>query len=100
MVTNGKSQNVQPRFSLGQLVSTPGAIEAMEKVGQNPHQLVRRHQSGDWGEVSPDDAQENELSIVLGFRLMSVYTMSDGTKVWVITEADRAVTTILLPSEY
>lgn len=91
---------LQPRFPLGRLVATPGALAAMTEAGQNPVGLLRRHQSGDWGEVCPDDAAENELSVAEGFRVMSVYTLTSGVKVWVITEADRSATTILLPDEY
>ena len=88
------------RFPLGKLVATPAAIEAMEQAGQNPHELFQRHQRGDWGDVCPADAQENELSVKEGFRVMSVYTLKTGMKVWVITEADRSASTILLPEDY
>ena len=89
-----------PRFPLGRLVATPAAIAAMEKAGQSPLELFQRHQNGDWGDVPKEDAAENELSVAEGFRIMSVYSLTTGTKVWVITEADRSVTTILLPEEY
>jgi len=59
-----------------------------------------RHLTGDWGEVDDHDRRENELSVVQGFRLLSAYTLSNGTKLWIITEADRSATTLLLPSEY
>ena len=87
-------------FSLGQTVSTPGALQALQEAGDNPATFLARHQSGDWGEVPKEDAKEDQLSLEKGFRLMSVYRTSKGVKVWVITEADRSVTTILLPSEY
>jgi hypothetical protein len=90
----------RPRFLMGRLVATPGAIDAMEKAGQNPLEFLQRHWRGDWGEVGPEDAAENELSVAKGFRIMSVYKLATGVKVWVITEADRSVTTILLPDEY
>jgi hypothetical protein len=89
-----------PRFPLGQMVATPGAIAAMEAAGQSPLELFQRHQSGDWGDVCKEDAEENELSVKEGFRIMSVYTLATKVKVWLITEADRSVTTILLPDEY
>ena len=89
-----------PRFSLGRLVATPGALEAIQKAGENPLEFVRRHQCGDWGELTAADVQENERSLINGWRLLSAYRLSDGTKIWVITEADRSCTTILLPSEY
>ena len=63
-------------------------------------ELFHRHQAGDWGEVDEHDRQENELSLREGFRLMSVYTLPNGVKLWVITEWDRSVTTVLLPDEY
>lgn len=88
----------RPRFPLGQLVSTPGALAAV-----SPPELaaaVRRHQSGDWGDVDPDDRAENEHALAHGFRLLSVYRTAAGTRFWVITESDRSVTTVLLPSEY
>ncbi len=59
-----------------------------------------RHQSGDWGTVGEDDAEENDLSVREGFRILSAYRTSQGEKIWVITEADRSPTTILLPNEY
>jgi hypothetical protein len=59
-----------------------------------------RHIAGDWGEVDEQDRRENELSLVHGFRLLSAYTLKNGTKIWIITEADRSVTTVLLPEEY
>ena len=97
---NGKVQAKGPRFSLGQVVATPGAIEAMEEANQNPAQLLGRHIQGDWGEVCPEDAQENEFSVSHDLRILSVYTLKTGVKVWVITEADRSATTFLLPEEY
>ncbi len=89
-----------PRFSLGQLLITPGALKAIEASGDDPLGLLRRHIQGDWGDLDPVDVAENELSLTRGFRLLSAYHLKDGTKVWVITEADRSTTTILLPKEY
>lgn len=79
-----------------------GALETLEKAGVPPLRLLGRHQSGDWGDVSESDKKENELSLKEGFRLLSAYKLpNDGGKVlWIITEADRSVTTILLPEEY
>lgn len=92
--------NQTPLFPLGRTVATPGAIEALDVAEETTIQLFARHQSGDWGEVPPEDAVENNRSVKQGFRLMSAYTLSTGVKTWVITEADRSVTTILLPDEY
>ncbi len=88
----------EPLFELGQVVSTPGALEALtrEDIGK----ALARHHRGDWGEVDRHDWQENETSLREGFRLLSAYQGTNGTKFWVITEADRTATTVLLPSEY
>jgi hypothetical protein len=88
------------RFQLGRVVATPGALRALEKAKQQPAEFLDRHVNGDWGEVPDEDKQENELSVEQGFRILSAYTTSAGEKIWVITEADRSATTILLPSEY
>ena len=86
------------RFPSGQIVITPGSLAALPAgVVQT---ALSRHLSGDWGEVDKHDAAENELSLQQGFRLLSVYRNGDGRKFWIITEADRSVTTILLPEEY
>ena len=89
-----------PKFPLGQLVATPGALDALERTGQSPLEFLSRHASGDWGEVCEADKKENDFSVRNGFRLLSAYRLGDGTKIWIITEADRSATTILLPEEY
>lgn len=94
-----KSQN-KVLFDLGQTVMTIGAKEALAESNQSPSEFLARHQSGDWGIVSKDDAKENALSLKEGFRIMSVYKISQNVKLWIITEADRSSTTILLPNEY
>lgn len=88
------------RFPLGQTVATPGALEALEAAEETAVQLLARHQSGDWGVLDEEDKQENEFSVNNGLRILSAYILSTEVKVWVITEADRSVTTILLPAEY
>jgi hypothetical protein len=89
------------RFQLGQVVATPGALEALERAGTTPLRLLGRHETGDWGDLSDDDIAENEFSLKEGFRLLSAYKLPvTGEKIWVITEADRSVTTLLLPEEY
>ena len=87
------------RFPLGQTVATPGALEILETTSTSPLALLARHQSGDWGDVPPEDATENELSVEQGFRILSSYRLGQ-ERLWVITEADRSVTTILRPDEY
>jgi hypothetical protein len=88
------------RFPFGRVVATPGALRALEKAEQLPAEFLDRHVNGDWGEVPDADKQENELSVEQGFRILSAYTTNAGEQIWIITEADRSYTTILLPSEY
>lgn len=90
---------VVTRFELGRVVATPGALEALEETGTDALDLLQRHQSGDWGDVPPADARENQRSLKHGLRVLSSYPVGGG-KVWVITEADRSSTCVLLPSEY
>ena len=91
---------MKPLFTLGQVVATPGALAALEKAGQQPGDFLSRHVSGDWGEVPPEDINENELSLRHGFRLLSAYRTNAGDRLWVITESNRSSTCILLPEEY
>jgi len=88
------------KFSLGRVVATPGALSALETAQESALGYLQRHESGDWGNLPPEDREENELSLENGFRLLSSYTLRNGTRFWIITEADRSVTTLLLPSEY
>lgn len=99
-------------FELGRIVATPGALVVMQRAGiLHPAPLLDRHVSGDWGDVPPEDAAENELSVREGYRIISSYTVDSEAgerseagegqgRVWIITEADRSSTCILLPSEY
>jgi len=91
---------IRPLFPLGQCVATPGALEALEEAGQTPADFLDRHVRGDWGTIDPADKGLNEQAIRDGDRIFSVYATTKGVKVWVITEADRASTCILLPDEY
>jgi len=89
------------RFDPGQVVATPGALAAIGVSGDDLNIYLARHQPGDWGDIDARDRKENQLSLEQGFCLMSVYTLSiTGVKIWVITEADRLPTCILLPEEY
>jgi hypothetical protein len=88
------------KFPLGRLVATPGALAALERTSQSAFEFLNRHVNGDWGELDDADCQENELSLKQGFRILSAYRLNDQTKIWIITEADRSATTILLPEEY
>ena len=91
---------MKPLFTLGQLVATPGALAAIGVSGESLFDYLTRHLSGDWGDVDAEDARENELSLTHGWRLLSAYTLQSGTKIWVITEADRSSTCVPLPEEY
>ena len=97
---NTATQTGVTRFALGQTFITPGAEEALQIAGQTAIEFLRRHMSCDWGELSEDDIQENDVSLKEGFRILSAYQTGKGQKLWIITEADRSATTILLPSEY
>ena len=88
------------KFPLGQVVATPGALEVLEQAGQSPLEFLERHAGGDWGELDEHDRQENEFSLPRRLRLLSAYRTKRDDKLWVITEADRSATTLLLPSEY
>ena len=102
------------RFALGQIVATPGALSLLQTTGFSAAALISRHLHGDWGDCCADDAAENEFAVTRRLRLMSVYRLVDGQKlaatprarrsdlptVWIITEADRSVTTLLLPEDY
>lgn len=90
----------QPLFSLGQLVATPGALAALEKTGQSPAEFLAQHVRGEWGDLSDDDRKENHYSLEHRLRLLSSYRTNANETIWVITEADRSVTTLLLPSEH
>ena len=107
-----------PLFELGRVVATPGAIELMALTETSPLVLISMHVAGDWGECHPDDVQVNNDALRDGLRVMSVHRLplaekpkpaegasaplvdTEDDRVWVITEADRSVTTILLPEEY
>jgi hypothetical protein len=87
-------------FPLGRVVATPGALRALEKAEQQPAEFLDRHANGDWGEVTEEDKRENEFSVQHGFRILSSYTTTADDRIWVLTEADRSATIILLPEEY
>jgi hypothetical protein len=94
------SNQPQPRFALGQVVATPGALAALAEAGQWWIVFLARHAQGDWGDLDPHDWQENEAALQRGGRLFSAYTLATGQRLWIITEWDRSVTTLLLPAEY
>ena len=88
------------RFAPGRIVATPEALAAMEEAGISPSSLLLRHLNGDWGDLSPEDRAENELSVREGYRVLSSYLLSTGQKIWLITEASRELTTFLRPDQY
>lgn len=103
-----------PRFALGQMVATPGALALLEQTGFSALALISRHVHGDWGDCCAEDKATNELSVQQGMRVMSVYRLVDAERllqtpqdkrsslptIWIITEANRCVTTLLLPEDY
>ena len=89
---------VLAKFRLGHIVTTPNALTELSE--DDIFCGIQRHQAGDWGDVSEPDRQENELSLIEGRRLWSVYHAANGTKFWLITEHDRRRTTVLMPEDY
>jgi hypothetical protein len=90
----------KPLFDLGQTLATKGAIEALHQAGISAASLLCRHQCGDWGDLENEDLAENKLALNQGLRIFSSYQITKATKIWIITEADRSVTTVLLPEDY
>lgn len=102
------------RFSLGQIVATPGALSLLQQTGFSAAALINRHVHGDWGDCCNEDADENEFAVTRNLRILSVYRLVDAEKlaatpkgkrsdlptVWIITEADRSVSTLLRPEDY
>jgi hypothetical protein len=86
-------------LSLGRVVATPGVLKLLMEAGPHPFDYLARHATGDWGELCAFDRRQNEIALRDGYRVFSSYEMTTG-RVWIITEADRSVTTILLPEEY
>ena len=90
----------RPLFDLGQTVATPGALASLQHSEEEPLTYLLRHVTGDWGDLPEEDIEENERSLEHGNRLFSAYHLNTGVKIYVITEWDRSVTTILLPEDY
>ncbi len=95
----------RPRFSLGQVVATPGALEEIRGGGQSPADFLARHSACDWGDLDEEDRCLNDEALIDGSRLLSAYTTKGGVKLWIITEAEgddgrRSATTLLVASEY
>jgi hypothetical protein len=90
----------QPLFALGQIMATLGAVRACDQAEVHPVAYVNRHLFGDWGDLDEEDKRANEHALAVGARLLSAYDLPTDDRLWIITEADRSVTTLLLPLEY
>lgn len=88
------------RFPLGRVVAAPGALAALERSGELAAKFLARHAAGDWGDVDAGDRKANDDALSNGARLLSVHVTGCGDRLWIITEADRSATTLLLPDEY
>jgi hypothetical protein len=84
---------------LGRVVATPGVLKLLMEMGKDPFGYIARHATGDWGDLCAFDRRQNEIALRDGYRVFSSYDAPAG-RVWIITEADRSITTILLPEEY
>lgn len=102
MVAAGTTEDIPMTqlFPLGSIAATPGAIAALEGQGVTPLALIARHVSGDWAEMHADDQRSNREAIKHGSRVFSRYTLGGTAIIWIITEADRSSTTVLLPEDY
>ena len=90
----------RPLFSLGRMLATPGALDALAAAEASAATYLGRHVRGDWGDLDDEDRQANVLALRCGERLLSAYRLPTGERVWIITEWDRSATTVLLPSDY
>ena len=90
----------KPKFSLGQIVATPGALDLLQESGESAADFLSRHVRGDYGEICEEDRQLNDQAIVDGSRILSAYRTSKGERLWIITEADRSSSCLLKPDEY
>jgi hypothetical protein len=99
------NETTKAKFHPGQIVATPGALEALQNAGETPHEFLVRHLSGDWGDLDDEDHSLNDAAVIDGSRILSAYTTRKGERLWIITEAAddhgrRASSCLLLPSEY
>lgn len=101
--SESSSQTSRPKrilFPLGQIVATPGALELLSRYLLSPMTFIERHATGDWGCLCPEDALENERAVNNGCRILSAYEIAGKHRIWVITEWNRSVTTLLRPEDY
>jgi hypothetical protein len=105
-MSDSRQGEARPKFPLGRIYATRGALELLKRSNLDARTLLARHVHGDWGLVHPDDTAANQHAISHGSRIVSTYAvgptglMRDAEVIWVITEADRSATTLLLPGEY
>lgn len=95
-----KEQMPKALFSLGRVAITPGAVMTLQVAEYHPVQFLARHITGDWGDLPEEDVKENDFALQRGLRVFSAYKLDTGSTIYVITEWDRSVTTLLLPEEY
>ena len=88
------------RLTAGRLFATPGALDALRSANVKVGDLLTRHLCGDWGDLCPEDRAQNDLALEAGLRVLSCYALPGNGKIWIITEWDRSVTTVLLPTDY
>jgi hypothetical protein len=88
------------KFRLGQVAASPAALKAIDDSGQTPDFFLDRHAQGDWGEVDAEDGRANDEAVVNGDRIVSAYRTLKNVRIWIVTEADRSTTTIILPEQY
>ncbi|NMM77663.1 type I restriction endonuclease subunit M [Acidovorax sp. SRB_24] len=102
------------KFTPGQIVATPGALELLQETGFSAAALISRHLHGDWGDLCDEDRAENDFAVTRRLRILSCYRLVDAARLaatppdkrsalptlWIITQADRSVTTLLRPDEY
>lgn len=101
--TKQRGEHMGNKFPMGQMMMTRGVADlaaSNEAFAKFVTQSLQRHSQGDWGNLCDEDKKENELSLKQGFRLLSAYEADNLPKIWIITEADRSVTTVLFPDEY
>ena len=99
--SHDEGESPKPLFRLGQVVGTPGVLQAFEETGENPLEFLLRHVAGDWGYLCEEDKAENQIAIEQGLRTFSAYKLNNGTKIWVITECDvRRVTVCGIASDF
>ena len=89
-----------PLFTLGKVVATPGALEALGRSGQSPGEFLTKHAQGEWGEIDAFDTEANMAALRDGSRILSSYKTRQNEIIWILTEADRSSTCLLTPNEY